>query len=156
MTQPRHLKSDAAIIMRHGTNKYMIIAGFNPDVPLEVNDHQAVEALVAEARKWITQRNENRADEVSAQAQQGQPARSIESPSSPGRLKGPIVSGPLRPIFLFDLEVERGCGYVRFDRALLQWNSLVIDAGHFRVDFPRRFESALTDLVAAGVNSEHS
>jgi hypothetical protein len=131
------------------------MSGFNPDVPLEVNDHQVVEALVAQARKWITQRNESRANEASAQAEQGEPARSIQ-PSSPGQLKGPIVSGPLRPIFLFDLEVERGPGYGRFDRALLQWNSVVIDAGHFRVDFPRRFESELTDLVAGGANSEQS
>jgi hypothetical protein len=29
-------------------------------------------------------------------------------------------------------------------------------AGHFRVDFPRRFESELTDLVAGVVNSEQS
>jgi hypothetical protein len=156
MSQPRHIKSDAAIIIRHGANKYVIMSRFNPDVPLEVNDHQAVEALVAEARKWITQRNESRADEASAQAEQGEPARSMESASSPGRLKRPILSGPLRPIFLFDLEVERGPGYVRFDRAVLQWNSVVIGAGHFRVDFPRRFESELTDLVAGGVNSEQS
>jgi hypothetical protein len=155
MTQPRHLKSDAAIIMRHGTNKYVIMSGFNPDVPLEVNDHQVVEALVAEARKWITQRNKSRVHEASEQAEQGEPARFIE-PSCPGRVKGPIVSGPLRPIFLFDLEVERGPGYVRFDRALLQWNSVVIGAGHFRIDFPRRFESELTDLVAGGANSEQS
>jgi hypothetical protein len=96
------------------------------------------------------------ADEASAQAEQGEPARSVESPSPPGRLKGPIVSGPLRPIFLFDREVERGPGYVRFDRALLQWNSVVIGAGHFRVDFSRRFESELTDIVVGGVNSEQS
>jgi hypothetical protein len=95
-------------------------------------------------------------DEASTQAEQYKPARSIESPSSPGRRKGPIVLGPLRPIFQFDREVERGPGYVRFVRALLQWNSVVINAGHFRVDFPRRFESELTDLVAGGINSEQS
>jgi hypothetical protein len=99
---------------------------------------------------------ESVADEGSAQAEQGNPCDPSKSASSPGRLKGPIVSGPSRPIFLFDREVERGPGYVRFDRALFQWNSVVIGAGHFRVDFPRRFESELTDMVVGGVNSEQS
>ena len=96
------------------------------------------------------------ADEASAQAEQGEPARSIESGSPPSRPKEPIVSGPLRPIFLFDREIERGPGYVQFDRALLQWNSVVISVGHFRVDFSRGFESELTDIVVGGVNSEQS
>ena len=95
-------------------------------------------------------------DEASAQAEQDERARNVESPSPSGRFKGPIVSGRLHPIFLFDREVERGPGYVRFDRALLQWNSVVIGAGHFRVDFSRRFESELTDIVVGGVNSEQS
>jgi hypothetical protein len=111
---------------------------------------------VPEARKWITQRNQRMVDEASPQPEQGEPARSIGSRSPPGGLKGPIVLGPLHPIFLFDREVERGPGYVRFVRALLQWNSVVIGAGHFRVEFPRRFESELTDLVAGEVNSEQS
>ena len=95
-------------------------------------------------------------DEASAQAAQGESVRSIESLSRLGRLKGPIVWGPLSPIFLFNREVERGPGYVRFVRALFQWNSVVINAGHFRVDFPRRFESELTDLVASRIDSEQS
>ncbi len=56
MTQVRHIKSDATVIIRHGTNKYEVAPGFNSDAPINVDGHQAVEALVADARKWIAER----------------------------------------------------------------------------------------------------
>jgi hypothetical protein len=78
-----------------------------------------------------------------------------QSEKEPGEMpidggSGPIVRGPLTPIFPFDREVDRGPGFVRFGGALLQWNSLVVDAGHTRVTFPVPFDSEVTSIIAGG------
>ena len=53
ITQLRHIQSGATVILRNGTNKYEVTPGFG----INVDDHQAVAALVAEARKWIVERS---------------------------------------------------------------------------------------------------
>ena len=70
MTQVRDIRSGAIVIIWHGTNKYEVTPGFNSDAPLDVDNHEAVETLVAEARKWIA---EWRAKHVVNRGQPGGP-----------------------------------------------------------------------------------
>ena len=53
ITQLCHIQSGATVILRNGINKYEVTPGFG----INVDDHQAVAALVAEARKWIVERS---------------------------------------------------------------------------------------------------
>jgi len=53
ITQLRHVQSGATVVLRNGTNEYEVAPGFG----IKVDDHHAVTALVAEARKWIAQRS---------------------------------------------------------------------------------------------------
>jgi hypothetical protein len=57
MTQGRHIESDAAIVIWHGTTEYEVTPGFDSNTPLDVNDHQAVESVVADFRKFLAERN---------------------------------------------------------------------------------------------------
>jgi hypothetical protein len=60
MVQLRHVKSDAAIVLWNGTDEYQITPGFNPDAHFDVDNRQAVEAFVREAREFIAERNARR------------------------------------------------------------------------------------------------
>jgi hypothetical protein len=57
MTQVRHIKSGATIVIWNGTNKYDLAPSFDSDAPINVDDHPAVEALVGKARNWIAERS---------------------------------------------------------------------------------------------------
>ncbi len=60
MTQVRHIESGATIVIWNGTNKYDVAPGSDTDTPVNVDDHQAVEALVAEVREWLAKRRRSK------------------------------------------------------------------------------------------------
>ena len=53
ITQLRHILSGATVVLRNGTNEYEVTPGFG----INADDHEAVAALVAQARKWIAEQS---------------------------------------------------------------------------------------------------
>jgi hypothetical protein len=62
------------------------------------------------------------------------------------------------PCFIFDLsaERERGIGYMKFEKCLVQWGTVRVDCGHTCVEFPRPFESTLSGVTARWHNPAHA